>query len=150
MSNSPRRLSTQLLELQDTRPTWVYIPHRRRASAWRLLPSILRNPVTRLLRFVCALRLAIRSAGGHITVLLSRKHWTVELGRGAQRLPNGCLIADERTIFRSQCIQELNSRYPWASTIERMMFLEGFDRGEEFALRTGKQESETSATPKMN
>ena len=143
MSNNHRSLSTPPLADSAPHGVWLHSPLRRRVSAWRLLPSFLLPPVTSLLRFVYALRLATRSAGGHISVLLSKKQWAVELGKGVQRLPNGCLTADERTIERSRCIQELSSRYPWASMVERMLFLEGFDKGEEFAHRTGKQESET-------
>ena len=143
MSNSHHSLSTPPLADSASRGAWLHTPRRRRVAAWRLPPLFQFLRLIRLRRFVCALRLATRSAGGHISVLLSKKQWTVELGKGAQHLPNGCLIADGRTIERNRCIQELSSRYPWASTVERMMFLEGFDKGEEFALRMGKQELET-------
>lgn len=143
MSNNHRSLSIPPLADSAPREAWLHSPQRKPVSAWRLLPSSLLPPVISLLRFVYALRLAVRSAGGHISVLLSKKQWTVELGKGVQRLPNGCLTADERTIERSRCIQELSSRYPWASMVERMLFLEGFDKGEQFAHRTDKRESET-------
>ena len=136
-------LSTPPLSESASHGAWHHIPRRRQVSVWRLLPLFQFPRLIRLRRFVCALRLATRSAGGHISVLLSKKQWTVELGRGVQRQPNGCFQADERTIERSRCIQELSSRYPWASTVERMLFLEGFDRGEQFVLRTGKPELET-------
>ena len=139
-SGDRHSLSTPLLGELDTRQSWLHSPRRKRVSVWRLLPSSLYRLLSHLLKFVCALRLAIRSAGGHISVLLSRKQWTVELGKGVRRLPNGCLQPDERTIERSRCIQELSFRYPWASTVERMLFLEGFDKGEQFVLRMDRQE----------
>jgi hypothetical protein len=83
-------LSTPLLEELDTRQSWLHTPRRRRVAAWRLLPLFQFPRLIRLRRFVCALRLATHSAGGHISVLLSKKQWTVELGKGVQRLPSGC------------------------------------------------------------
>lgn len=146
MSNSLRYPATQPLESQDTPQSWLHAPRRRRVSARRLLPQSLWFLLTHLLRFGCALRLATRSAVGHMAVLLSKKQWAVDLG-GSRRRPNGFAVPDERTIFRSRCIQELNSRYPWANMVERTLFLEGFDKGEEFAYRMGKEESGTYGTP---
>jgi len=143
MSDSRPVHATSPLVDSEAHGAWLHAPRRRRVAAWRLLPLFRFPRLMRIRRFVCALRLAARSAGGHISILLSKKQWTVELGKGVQRQPNGCLTADERTIERSRCIRELSSRYPWASMVERMLFLEGFDRGEEFARRTGNAGSET-------
>lgn len=121
---------------------WLHSPRRRRVSVRRALPSFLFRFLSRLLRFVCALRLAIRSLRGHISVLLAKKEWTVILG-GSRLGPKGFAVPDARTIERNRCIQELSSRYPWASMVEQLLFLEGFDRGEQFALHTGKREQET-------
>ena len=142
MSNSHHSLSTPLLADSASHGAWLHTPRRRRVAAWRLPPLFQFLRLTRLRRFVCALQLATRSAGGHISVLLSKKQWSVILG-GSRMGPTGFAIPDERTIERSRCIQELSSRYPWASTVEQMLFLEGFDKGEQFALHMDKRESET-------
>jgi hypothetical protein len=68
---------------------------------------------------------------------------TAILGVGCHRDENGCLMPDERTIYRSDRIQELKIRYPWASTVEWTLYLEGFDKGEQFAHRMDMREPGT-------
>lgn len=151
--NSGQALSTTLSSLlpQATLPvesatataqSWLRVRYRRGDAGWSSPPNSQSRRGFPLPGFLHALRLAIRSFRGHMSVLLARKHWTVELGRGVQRLPNGCLTPNERTIYRSQCIQELATRYPWASMVERTLFLEGFDKGELFARRTDTGDTE--------
>jgi hypothetical protein len=78
-----------------------------------------------------------------MSVLLAKKPMTAILGVGCHRAENGCLMPDERTIYRNDCIQELQLRYPWANTVEWTLYLEGFDKGEQFARRMDKRESGT-------
>ena len=78
-----------------------------------------------------------------MSVLLAKKPMTAILGVGCHRGENGCLTPDERTIYRNDCIQELQLRYPWANTVEWTLYLEGFDKGEQFARRMDKRESGT-------
>lgn len=143
MSNNHRSLSIPPLVDSAVHGAWLHAPRRRRVSAWHLLPSFLLPPVKNLLRFVYALRLATRSACGHMSSLLAKRPMTAILGVGCHRDENGCLTPDERTVVRSDCIQELKLRYPWASTVEWTLYLEGFDRGEQFAHRMDKRESGT-------
>jgi hypothetical protein len=112
--------------------------HRLDTSAWvsrctHVLQSfrVLTHP-----RFWYALRLSLRTAFGCMKTLLSKKHWAVDFGPLLERLPCGCLVHDGRTDARSVGTQEIESRYPWASIVELQMFLEGFDVGERYALRT--------------
>jgi hypothetical protein len=106
--------------------TWVAALHRIRA----LLLRCGSGPIG----FWYALRLATRSFVGHTKTLLCKKHWGILLGPRYETLSTGCLVRNERTNARSVGIQELTSRYPWANTVELEMFLEGFDKGEQFAL----------------
>jgi hypothetical protein len=65
-----------------------------------------------------------------MSLLLSRTSWGVDLGPLLQRSPDGHLTENKRTRFRSECIEELISVHPWASSIEQEIFLLGFDQGE--------------------
>lgn len=143
MSDTRHPPSTRPLADSHLRGSWLHNPRRRRASAWRLLLSFLLRPVKKFLRFVYVLRLVIRSGIGHMSVLLAKRPMIAILGVGCLRDENGCLMPDERTIDRNRCIQELLSRYPWASTVEQTLYLEGFDKGEEFAHRMDRRELET-------
>jgi hypothetical protein len=66
--------------------------------------------------------------------LLSKRHWGVDLGAPTVRLLDGRLLPNNRTAVRNCGIEELVSRYPWASnTADLQIFLEGFDLGEQFS-----------------
>jgi hypothetical protein len=107
-----------------------------KALVWRSLPNVMVRLVARCFRFWCALRLEGRSFLGHMQTLLAKKHWGVDFGSLGARLPDGRLIPNARTEARSLGTQELSLRYPWASTIDTEIYLEGFRAGEQFARRT--------------
>ena len=65
------------------------------------------------------------------------------LGLVYQESPSGHLILNKRTKARVLSTQEIETDYPWASSVEAEIFLRGFDAGEQFAVRpadTGQQE----------
>ena len=109
-------------------------PHILVAAQHRLYALLLRR-ASGPIRFWYALRLASDSFFGCIQILLAKKSWGADLGPAYRQLPNGCLVANERSDVRSEGIQKLESRYPWANTVELEMYLEGFDAGEQFASR---------------
>jgi hypothetical protein len=83
----------------------------------------------------------IRSQVRHIGASLSKKRDFLILGKGVQRSPKGFLSPDERTIYRNDCIQALRLHFPSANMVQLNFYLEGFDKGELFALRNeGKGE----------
>jgi hypothetical protein len=108
---------------------------RTRALVSRALPSPLVRLGRRWLRFWYALQREGRSFRGHIQTLLAKKHWGIDLGPEFQRSPSGHLVENEWTEARSLGMQALNSRYPWASTVDLQIFLEGVHVGEQSALR---------------
>ena len=61
---------------------------------------------------------------------------TVDLGPAFQRLPDGSFGECARTHARSLGTDKLLARYGWADTEDARIFLEGFDAGEEWILRT--------------
>lgn len=105
---------------------------------WQILRRPLFRPLIRgaeyLLRFWYALRLGGRSFLGRMKTLLAKKHWGVDLGPEFEVLPGGHLVENSRTNARSQGTQKLKSDYPWASTIDFEIFLQGFHAGEQYAL----------------
>lgn len=127
---------------------------RSRLLVWRLLPVSMVRLARHWLRFWYALRQESRSLRGRIQILLAKKHWGVDLGPLGAYLPDGRLIENERTKARSLGTQELSSRYPWASTIDKEIYLEGFRAGELFARRTegldlGTEARATAARPSL-
>lgn len=104
-------------------------------------------------RFWYALRLAIRSGYGNMKTLLSKKHWAVDLGLHFERLECGCLVPNERTSARNNGMKDLEASYPWANTVLVQMFLDGFDKGEQYILgkmdRSGRVSVESSVTSKL-
>jgi hypothetical protein len=66
--------------------------------------------------------------------LLSKRHWAVDLGPLLEPPSVGPHVLNMRTDARSRGIQELIARRPWASTTQMQAYLEGFDKGEQFAL----------------
>jgi hypothetical protein len=137
MSNMPLPQYTQSAE---PAPSHTQVESHAPSSNMLSGVSALRNKVVRLVlcvrRLVYALRWSGRSFLGHTRFLLATKYWSVDLGLAYERLPNGCLIHNRRTSARSSGIEELQLRYPWATTVHKLMYLEGFDKGERFSLHT--------------
>lgn len=102
---------------------------------WSVLPNALARLARRLFRFWYALLSEARSFLGHIRTRLARKHWGFDLGLEFQCLPDGHLVENEWTKARSSGMQALASAYPWASTTDLQIFLEGVHVGEQSALR---------------
>ena len=114
----------------------VDVPRNIRESVWRVLPDGMVRLWKLCLRFGYALRLEGGSFLGRMSLLLATRQWGVDLGSLGAYLPDGRMIENEWTKARSLGIQELSSRHPWASSIDKGLYLEGFQAGEEFARRT--------------
>ena len=95
-------------------------------------------------RFWYALRLAMHTAHGNMTSLLATKYWGIDLGPYFERLGCGCYVANERTDARSCGTRELLSRYPWANTVLLGIYLEGFDKGERYAMNSNGKAGQVS------
>ena len=105
-----------------------------RRWARRLTPDFLWPRLSRLCRFLDALRLEVPAFLGHMRILRDERFWSVELGHPLVYLQNGrSPVRNTRTAARSHGTRQLRSRYPWASMVEHRLFLEGFDVGEKFA-----------------
>lgn len=103
---------------------------------WRYIPGVPLRQVTRLLRFLYTLQLEVRSFYHSMKESLSKKHSGVILGAHFELSSSGHRMLNKRTDARSCGIQELTSRYPWANNSQILAYLEGFDKGEQFALNT--------------
>lgn len=98
----------------------------------------LRGLRKRLLEALCKCRYVFRSVAGHSRTLLARKNLRLDCGPAMQSLPNGCLAPNEKTIARSESIQNLRATYPgWVGVLEAEIFLMGFEAGVEWQLRMG-------------
>jgi len=88
-----------------------------------------------LCRVWYVLKLSSHSFVGHIGILLSKSSSEFDYGLMVEEAPSGVLCWNRRTCARVRGIRELTALYCWASSIEEQIFLSGFDKGEEFALR---------------
>jgi len=101
-----------------------------------------------LLRLWYALRHEGRSFVGHTRTLLAKKHWGVDYGPLYESLPDEHLILNKRTDACIRGTQDLAMDYPWASMVDRQIFLRGFDAGEQYALlSTGTPAPELAVAP---
>jgi hypothetical protein len=128
----------QSTQSHPSNPKWRHpierVQQRKYAWVWRRMPAFLLRFLTVLLRFGYALRLAGDSFRGHTQTLLARKHWGVDLGPLFECSPDGCLVHDKRTDARNCGMQELVLAHPWANMVDMQIYLEGFDKGEQFVL----------------
>lgn len=146
MSNSPRLHSIPLESEIPCAP--LDGPARTLVAPRHRISLGLSRCASNLIWFVHISRQAIDSLRGYTKTLRAKK-WT-DLGPWYEVLPCGCLVPNERTNARSAGTIELKSRYPWANTVECLMFLEGFDKGEQFALGNlskSKQVSSSTSHP---
>jgi len=108
---------------------------------WLCIPRLLLPAVRCLLQIGYALLSEIGSLFGRIRIVLSKTE--VDYGPVYEPLPSGCLVQNKRTNARIDGTLALMKRHPRASMVDRLIFLEGFDEGERFALDrigTGAQE----------
>jgi len=67
---------------------------------------------------------------GYTRNLLARKTLQLDFGPAMRSLPDGSYLADEKTIARSQGIQNLRATYSgWVGVVEAEIFLMGFEAG---------------------
>ncbi len=124
--------SFEQLSLEDLKR---YAQRGRLVRAWHGARKCPRRFWWRLLRFWYALKISARSFRGHMSELLSKRHWGADLGPQLQQSAVGHLVEDERTKSRIAGTEWLSTARPWASnTVEVEIFLQGFDWGERYAL----------------
>lgn len=61
--------------------------------------------------------------------------------------PSGHLERNTRTRARTNDIQKLHEKFPWATSVDHLLFLEGWDKGDEWGRRNSdcdKQLSDSS------
>ncbi len=150
MSNSPLPRSIPLA--QESSYDQTHALARALAATRRRIGVGLSRCASNLILFACISRQVGDSLRGYIRILRA-KRWS-DLGPWYEVLPCGCLVPNERTVARSSGMKELKSRYPWASTVECSMFLEGFDKGEQFGLHISNKpklvSSSTSHSERCN
>ncbi len=123
-----------------------YVHPRRMVLAWRRTRTFLVRPLWHLLRILSALRSEGHSLCGRMRIALSKSRW-VGFGPMYSRLPSGSLIPNVRTVDRIDGTRELMLAHPRASTVDMKIYLQGFDRGERFALgKMGRSELEPIAS----
>lgn len=93
--------------------------------------SALRSKMAQL---SCTASSAVRSFLGHLRSYSAKGHPSVDFGPALRRLPDGSLQPENRTIARSDGIDILLAKYPWADCVDARIFLAGFDAGERFGL----------------
>jgi hypothetical protein len=61
----------------------------------------------------------------------------MSVGAKYQKHPAGYLVLNTRTSARIQDMQYMQAKYQWATSVDLALFLEGWDKGEEWQLEVG-------------
>ena len=76
----------------------------------------------------------------HRICILSRKtnhqNHPVDFGPIFEKTPSGEIVPCKATIARTQYIEFLLARYPWATEADVLLALDGWDKGTEYLSRT--------------
>jgi hypothetical protein len=112
------------------------VPEGKWAQVWRVISNRVLRLVWPLSRVWYALRIETCTVHWRIRSRLAKRQWTVVVGPEFQLSETGQCHIDERTFARNLGIQSLISHYPVANNIDVSVFLEGFDAGEQYVLRT--------------
>src|SRR6266446_7997393 len=96
---------------------------RSRLSAW--IPGYVRILVSE-----------VRSFPHRIRMLFQKTNRPLDLGPLYEELPSGELVPCKATIARTQYVEFLLARYPWASDADILLALDGWDKGTECFLRS--------------
>ena len=78
----------------------------------------------------------VRSLPHRIRILSQKKNDPIDLGPMYEELPSGETLPCKATIARTQYVEFLLARYPWASEADILLALDGWDKGTECFLRT--------------
>lgn len=68
--------------------------------------------------------------------LLSQKTNPIDLGPIYEESPSGQLLPCKATIARTQYVEFLLARYPWATDADILLALDGWNKGTEYSLGT--------------
>ena len=109
-------------------------PHIAGNSLTSGIGLILLRRLYRLPR-VCSVALLLRSFCGHIDIHNKRRLWMtgVDSGPAWGIDASGHSGPDIRTHARMKDTQKLCESFPWASLVDSLIFLEGWDKGAEWA-----------------
>lgn len=119
------------------------VPHRHMlVEAQRRLRHLRFRATARLYKTTNILRASCRSFLGRIR-LQSTKNWIVSYGPAFSRDREGCLVPNAGSNVRAECTEKQGAIYPWVDSVDLQMFLDGFDAGEEWALRNHSRENST-------
>ena len=103
------------------------------------MPSIsnyVRSLVSGTAWYVRTLGSEIRSLPHRIRMLHRKTNDPIDLGPLYEESPSGELLPCKATIARTQYVEFLLARYPWASGADILLALDGWDKGTECFLRT--------------
>jgi hypothetical protein len=78
----------------------------------------------------------VRSFPRRIRIVRRRKSDPIDLGPLYEESPSGELVPCKATIARTQYVEFLLARYPWASDADILLALDGWDKGTELLRRT--------------
>ena len=98
--------------------------------------SGLRRLVSGSVWYVRTLVSEVRSLPHRIRMLSQKKNDPIDLGPIYEELPSGETLPCKATIARTQYVEFLLARYPWASEADILLALDGWDKGTECFLRT--------------
>lgn len=99
--------------------------------------------------YVHTLLSEVRSLPHRIQMLsrkTNRQSVLIDLGPAFEENPNGEISECKATIARTQYVEFLLSRFPWASDADILLALDGWDRGTEYLLRTNTSNMGDSAS----
>lgn len=78
----------------------------------------------------------VRNVPHRIRMLPRKTSDPIDLGPLYEELPSGELLPCKATIARTQYVEFLLARYPWASSADILLALDGWNKGTECFLRT--------------
>ena len=118
-------------------PSWIRplsdVLRDKKGWGWRWTISGLQCQMMDSLRALRAIRSEFCNLWYRICTLHERRYYRSAPSR---MCPESLHPRRGRLDACNSGIRDLKIRYPWASTIEEMMFLEGFERGERFGYRS--------------
>jgi hypothetical protein len=78
----------------------------------------------------------VRTVPHRIRMLPRKKNDPIDLGPLYEESPSGELVPCKATIARTQYVEFLLARYPWASDADILLALDGWDKGTELVRHT--------------